>query len=98
MLKELSFNVWCGLPFCFLVVFSIENFLDFCRCTPLFCSSILIVVVQFTSFTRVPEIFFYFNYVHVGTAEITDLCSGGCVISGRKDQTMYMLAERQANL
>ena len=37
-------------------------------------------------------------YIHVGTTEITDLCSGGCIISGRKDQTMYMLAESQADL
>lgn len=63
-----------------------------------FSVPVLIVVVYFTSFTRVPEILFYLRCIHVGTTEISDLCSGGCIISGRKDQTLYMLAERQANL
>jgi hypothetical protein len=49
-------------------------------------------------FHKGTDILFFWHYVHVGASEITDLCSGGCIISMGKDQTMYILAERQANL
>jgi hypothetical protein len=93
-----SYMLWFNI---FLSSSSVLNreFLGFYGYTPHICSCVpLLVFVSLMCFTRLPDILFFWYYVHISTSEVTDFCSGSSVISRGRDQTMYVLAERQANL